>query len=49
MLYVIINSSPAPEMTQMVFTIAGGMLAGVAIIGALWVKFYMKKGLFEAD
>ena len=49
MLYVIINNSPAPEMTQMVFTIAGSMLAVVAIIGALWVKFYMKKGLFEAD
>ena len=49
MLYVIINNSPAPEMTQMVFTIAGSMLAVVAIIGALWVKLYMKKGLFEAD
>jgi len=49
MVYVIINNSPAPEMTQMIFTIAGSMLGVVAIIAALWVKFYMKRGLFEPD
>jgi hypothetical protein len=25
------------------------MLLIISIIAALWVKFYMKKGLFEAD
>lgn len=49
MVYVIINNSPAPEMTQMIFTIAGGMLGAVSIIAALWVKLYMKRGLFEPD
>ncbi|GEN26556.1 amino acid APC family transporter [Halovibrio variabilis] len=49
MVYVIINNSPAPEMTPMIFTIAGGMLGVVSIIAALWVKFYMKRGLFEPD
>ena len=49
MVYVIINSSPAPEMTAMIFQIFGGMLLIISIIAALWVKFYMKKGLFEAD
>lgn len=49
MIYVIINNSPAPEMTQMIFSIAGGMLAVVGAIAALWVKFYMKRDLFEPD
>lgn len=49
MVYVIINNSPAPEMTQMIFTIAGGILGVVSIIAALWVKFYMKRSLFEPD
>lgn len=49
MVYVIINNSPAPEMTQMIFSIAGGMLLVISVIAALWVKFYMKRGLFEPD
>ncbi|MCV2401914.1 APC family permease [Marinomonas sp. C2222] len=49
MLYVAANNSPAPEMTQMVYTIAGGILLLVSITAALWVKFYMKRGLFEPD
>ncbi|MDO6452447.1 APC family permease [Neptunomonas phycophila] len=49
MVYVIINNSPAPEMTSMIFSIAGGMLAVVGVIAALWVKFYMKRNLFQPD
>lgn len=49
MIYVALNNSPAPEMTQMVYSIAGGMLLVVSVIGALWVKLYMKRGLFEPD
>lgn len=49
MVYVIINSSPAPEMTVQIFQIFGGMLLFISVIAALWVKLYMKKGLFEAD
>ncbi len=47
--YVALNNSPSPEMTQLVFTVAGGILAIISIIGALWVKFYMKRGLFTPD
>lgn len=49
MLYVALNNSPAPEMTQQVYTIAGGMLLVISLIAAIWVKFYMKRGLFETD
>jgi len=49
MLYVMINNSPAPEMTQMIFSIAGGMLLLISLIAAFWVKFYMKRKLFEPD
>ena len=49
MLYVALNNSPSPEMTQMVYSITGGILLLISIIGALWVKFYMKRGLFEPD
>ncbi|MDP2505591.1 MULTISPECIES: APC family permease [unclassified Oceanobacter] len=49
MLYVALNNSPAPEMTQMVYSITGGILLILSIIAAVWVKFYMKRGLFEPD
>ncbi|MDO6462188.1 APC family permease [Granulosicoccaceae sp. 1_MG-2023] len=49
MLYIAANNSPSPEMTKMVYGITGGILLVISIIGALWVKFYMKKGLFEPD
>ncbi len=47
--YVALNNSPSPEMTQMVYSIAGGILAVISLIGAVWVKFYMKRGLFTPD
>ncbi len=49
MLFVALNNSPSPEMTQLVYSITGGILVVLSIIGALWVKFYMKRNLFEPD
>ncbi|MFL1453993.1 APC family permease [Marinobacter sp. GN3S48] len=49
MTYVAFNNSPSPEMTVLVYKITGGILLVTSIIAALWVKFYMKRGLFEAD
>ena len=47
--YVALHNSPSPEMTAMVYKITGGILLLVSVIGALWVKFYMKRKLFEPD
>jgi amino acid transporter len=47
MVFVIANSSPAPEMTRAIATYTGVVLAVFAVIGAIWVKAVMKKGLFE--
>lgn len=49
MAYVALNNSPSPEMTSLVYSISGGLLLIIGIIGAVWVKFYMKRGLFEPD
>ena len=49
MIYLFINNSPTPEMTQMVYTLTGGLMLTVAIMAAIWVKFVMKKGLFERE
>ena len=47
--YVALHNSPSEEMTQMVYSVAGGILLLISFIGALWVKFYMKRGLFTPD
>jgi amino acid transporter len=47
MLFVIANSSPAPELTRPIVTYTGVVLAVFAVVGAVWVKLVMKKGLFE--
>jgi len=49
MLYAIWHASPAPELTVQVFSIAGGTLLTGAVIAAIWVKFVMKKALFETE
>lgn len=49
MIYVALNNSPSPEMTNTVFSITGSMLLVVGVIAALWVKLYMKRGLFTPD
>lgn len=47
--YVAANASPSPEMTATVYTLLGVVLGIVAVIALFWVKFRMKKGLFEPD
>lgn len=49
MLYAIYHASPAPELTKTVFSVAGGTLLAGAALAAIWVKFVMKKGLFEPE
>lgn len=48
MAYVAINCSPAPEMTGQIVAYTGIVLATFGVVGALWVKLVMKKGLFAA-
>lgn len=47
--YVALNNAPTPEMTAQVYQISGGMLLVISLIALLWVKFYMKRGLFEPE
>ena len=49
MIFVALNNSPDPAVTKQVYTISGGILAGVSVIAWGWVKFAMKKKLFEPD
>jgi len=49
MVYVALNNSPTPEMTTTVYSITGIILLILGVISALWVKLYMKRGLFEPD
>jgi hypothetical protein len=46
MAYVVINCSPTPEMTGQIAAYTGIVLATFGLVGALWVKVVMKKGLF---
>lgn len=46
--YVIVNSAPTPEMEPQILRYVAMVLAVFAIVGVLWVKLVMKKGLFEA-
>ncbi|MFM2476901.1 APC family permease [Celerinatantimonas sp. MCCC 1A17872] len=47
--YVALNNSPSPEMTSLVYSITGGILLVISLGSAVWVKFYMKRGLFTPD
>ncbi len=49
MAYVALHNSPSEEMTQTVYSVAGGILFTISVIGAVWVKFFMKRGLFTPD
>ncbi len=49
MVYAIYYASPAPELSGQIFGAAGVVLGIVAVIGAVWVKFVMKKGLFTPE
>jgi amino acid transporter len=47
MIYVCLNASPTPEMKPQIAQYTGVVLILFSIVGALWVKLKMKKGLFE--
>jgi amino acid transporter len=47
MLFVVCQSSPAPELTGQIVRYTGIVLGLFAVVGALWVKLVMKRGLFE--
>jgi amino acid transporter len=47
MIYVVAHSAPTPAMATQIATYTGVVLALFSIIGGLWVKLVMKKGLFE--
>ena len=49
MIYAFINNSPTPELRLNVFINVALFLAGAGIFAFCWVKFKMKKGLFEAE
>jgi amino acid transporter len=47
--YLIINNSPSPEMTSKIYVNVGIFLGVTLLYAVLWVKFKMKKGLFEPE
>jgi amino acid transporter len=47
MIYVVAHSAPTPAMASQIAAYTGIVLAVFAVIGGLWVKLAMKKGLFE--
>jgi amino acid transporter len=47
MVYIVINSAPTPELGPVIWRSMGAVLLVFAVVGAWWVKFVMKKGLFE--
>jgi amino acid transporter len=47
MAYVCVNASPTPEMRPQIVQYTGVVLIVFSVVGALWVKLKMKKGLFE--
>lgn len=47
--YIAVNCSPSQEVALQVYGIAGGLLLLVTVIGAAWVKLYMRDGLFKAS
>lgn len=49
MAYLLLNNSPSPEMTFKVYGNAGILIGITALYAFFWVKFKMKKGLFEAE
>lgn len=47
LLWVMGNMSPDPVQATQIYTMVGVILAIVLVFAILWVKFVMKKGLFE--
>jgi amino acid transporter len=49
MIYAFINNSPSPELRLTVFINVALFIGVTALFAFCWVKFKMKKGLFEAE
>ncbi len=49
MVYMIFNNSPSPEMTEQVYLNAGIILIITSIYAWFWVRYRMKKKLFEPE
>ena len=47
MLFVVSQSSPSPALTSSIVKYTGVVIALFAVVGAVWVKAVMKRGLFE--
>jgi protein-S-isoprenylcysteine O-methyltransferase Ste14 len=47
MVFVVFHSSPDPALTPRIVRYTGIVLGLFALVGGLWVKLVMKKGLFE--
>jgi amino acid transporter len=47
MIYVCLNAAPTPAMKPQIAEYTGVVLILFSVVGAVWVKFVMKKGLFE--
>lgn len=47
MAFVCLNASPTPEMQPQIVEYTGVVLILFCVVGAVWVKFVMKKRLFE--
>jgi amino acid transporter len=47
MAYVCLHAAPTPEMKPQILEYTGVVLILFSVVGALWVKLVMKKGLFE--
>ncbi|WP_020656757.1 APC family permease [Massilia niastensis] len=48
LLFVIFNSSPAPELTGPIVMYSGSVLGVFGIVAAVWVKCFMRQPLFRA-
>jgi amino acid transporter len=49
MIYAIFHAAPSADLEEKVFLYAGTVLLIGCLISALWVKFVMKRGLFEPE
>jgi amino acid transporter len=47
--YLIINNSPSPELTGKIYINVGIFLGITLLYAVVWVKFKMKKDLFEPE
>ena len=49
MIYAFINNSPTPELRLKVYINVGIFIAVIGVFAFIWVKYKMRKGLFERE